>query len=56
MCIRDRSSGVQGVDFGCTKSKIKEKPQAGDLGTGCRSRGANQDKSLVFAFAFFSVI
>jgi len=44
------SSGVQGVDFGCTKSKDKGKSQAGGLGTGCRSRGLNQDKSLVFAF------
>ena len=40
------------VDFGCTKSKDKEKFQAGGLGTGCRSRELNQDKSLVFAFAY----
>jgi len=37
----DLSSGVQGVDFGCTKSKVKEKSQASGLGTGCRSRGPN---------------
>ena len=47
---------MEGVDFGCTKSKVKGKSQAGGLGTGCRSRGPNQDKSLVFAFAFFSEI
>ena len=47
----DLSSGIQGVDFGCTKLKDKGKSQAGGLGTGCRSRGPNQDKSLVFAFA-----
>ena len=49
---RDLSSGIQGVDFGCTKSKDKEKSQAGGLGTGCRSRGPNQDKSLVFTFVY----
>jgi len=52
----DLSSGVQGVDFGCTKSKDKGKSQTDGLGTGCRSRGLNQDKSLVFAFVIFSVI
>ena len=52
----DLSSGIKGADFGCTKSKVKGKSQAGGLGTGCRSRGPNQDKSLVFAFAFFSEI
>jgi len=52
----DLSSGIQGVDFGCTKSKVKGKSHEGGLGTGCRSRGPNQDKSLVFAFAIFSVI
>ena len=49
----DLLSGVQGVDFGCTKSKDKGKSQAGGLGTGCRSRGPNQDKSLVFAIVIF---
>ena len=53
---RDLSSGVQGVNFGCTKSKVKGKSQAGGLGTGCRSQGPSQDKSLVFAFVIFSVI
>jgi len=52
----DLSSGIQGIDFGCTKSKVKGKSQAGGLGTGCRSRGPNQDKSLVFAFDLLSVI
>ena len=52
----DLSSGVQGVDFGCTKSKDKGKSQAGGLGTGCRSREPNQDKSLVFAFVLLSEI
>jgi len=52
----DLSSGIQGVDFGCTKSKVKGKSQASGLGTGCRSRGPNQDKSLVFAFDLLSVI
>ena len=47
---------MQGVDFGCTKSTDKEKSQAGGLETGCRSRGPNQDKSLVFAFDLLSVI
>ena len=28
---------IQGVDFGCTKSKDKGKSQAGGLGTGYRS-------------------
>ena len=64
MCIRDRytfgkgnlSSGIQGADFGYTKSKVKGKSQAGGLGTGCRSRGTNQDKSLVFAFVLLSEI
>ena len=49
----DLSSGIQGVDFGCTKSKDKGKSQAGGLGTRCRSRGPNQDKSLVFAIVIF---
>jgi len=52
----DLSSGIQGVDFGCIKSKNKGKSQAGDLGTGCRSQGPNQNKSLVFAFVIFSMI
>ena len=52
----DLSSGVQGVDFGCTKSMVKGKSQAGGLGTRYRSRGSNQDKSLVFAFDLFSVV
>ena len=52
----DLSSGIQGVDFGCIKSKVKEKSHAGGLGTGCRSREPNQDKSLVFAFDLLSVI
>ena len=38
------------------KVKDKGKSQAGGLGTGCRSRGPNQDKSLVFAIVIFSVI
>ena len=42
----DLSSGVHGVlILGC-KIKVKEKSQAGGLGTGCRSQGPNQDKSL----------
>ena len=49
-------SGIQGVDFGCTKSKVKRKSQAGGLVTGCRSRGPNQVKSLVFVFDLLSVI
>ena len=52
----DLSSGIKGVDFGCTKSKVKGKSQAGGLGTGCRSRAPNQDKSLVFVFDLLSVI
>ena len=52
----DLSSSVQGVNFGCTKSKYKGKSQAGGLGTGCRSREPNQDKSLVFVFALLSEI
>jgi len=52
----DFSSDIQGVDFGYTKSKVKGKSQAGGLETGCRSRGPNQDKSLVFAFDLLSVI
>ena len=52
----DLSSGIQGIDFECTKSKVKGKSQAGGLGTGCRSRGPNQDKSLIFAFDLLSVI
>ena len=52
----DLSSGIQGVDFGCTKLKVKGKSQAGSLGTGCRPRGPNQDKSFVFAFDLLSVI
>ena len=52
----DLSSGIQGVDFGYIKSKVKGKSQAGGLVTGCRSRGPNQDKSLVFAFDLLSVI
>jgi len=46
----DLSSGVQGVNFGCTKSNDKGKSQAGGLETGCRSRRPNEDKSLMFAF------
>ena len=53
---RNLSSGIQGVDIVCTKSKDKGKSQAGGLGTRCRSQGPNQDKSLVFAFVIFSVI
>ena len=44
------------VDFGCIKSKVKGKSQAGGWGTGCRSRGPNQDKSLVFVFDLHSLI
>ena len=52
----DLSSGVHGVlILGC-KIKVKRKSQAGGLGTGCRSRGPNQDKSLVFTFDLLSVI
>ena len=45
------SSGVQGIDFGCIQIR-KGKSQADCLGTGRRSQGPNQDKSLVFAFVF----
>ena len=38
------------------KVKDKGKSQAGGLETECRSRGPNQDKSLVFAIVIFSVI
>ena len=31
-CKGDLLSGIHGVDFGCTKSKVKEKSQAGGLG------------------------
>ena len=34
------------------QNQVKGKSQAGGLGTGCRSRGPNQDKSFVFAFAY----
>ena len=44
--------GYKVLIFGCTKSKDKGKSQAGGLGTECRSRGPNQDKSLVFAFVY----
>ena len=47
------SSGVQGIGFECIQIR-KEKSQVVYLGTGCRSQGPNQDKSLVFAFALFS--
>ena len=46
------SSGVQVLVLGVFKSG-KGKSQADCLGTGRRSQGLNQDKSLVFAFAFF---
>jgi len=36
--------------FWVYKIKDKGKSQAGDLGTGCRSRGPNQDKFLMFTF------
>jgi len=47
------SSGVQDIGFGCIQIR-KGKSQAVCLGTGCRSQGPNQDKSLVFTFALFS--
>ena len=50
---RDLSSGIQGVDFGCTKSKVKGKSQAGGLGTGCRSKRPNQDKLLCLCLLSF---
>jgi len=34
----DLSSVVQGVNFGCTKSKVKGKSQARGLGTECKSQ------------------
>ena len=37
----DLPSGIQSVDFGCTKLKVKEKSQAGGLGIECRSQGLN---------------
>ena len=47
------SSGVQGISFGYIQIR-KGKSQAVCMGTGCRSQGPNQDKSLVFTFALFS--
>ena len=52
----------RGFDKWCTvvlilggKIKDKGKSQAGGLGTGCRSQGPNQDKSLLFTFAFSEI-
>ena len=39
--------------FGCTKSKDKGKSQAGGLGTGCRSRGPNQENLLCLRLLYF---
>ena len=50
----DLSSGVHVVILG-VQNQVKGKSQAGGLGTGCRSRGPNQDKSLLFAFAFSEI-
>ena len=44
-------SSVQVLVLGVSKSG-KEKSPEDCLGTGRRSQGPNQDKSLVFAFAF----
>jgi len=49
------SSGVQGVDFGCTKSRIKENLKRGYLGNGCRSRGQNQDKISCVCIIFWDL-
>jgi len=50
----DLSSGVHVVILG-VQNQVKGKSQAGGLGTGCRSQGPNQDKSLLFAFAFSEI-
>jgi len=42
----DSTSGVHVVLILGGKIKVKGKSQAGGLGTGCRSQGPNQDKSL----------
>ena len=42
----DSTSGVHVVLILGDKIKVKGKSQAGGLGTGCRSQGPNQDKSL----------
>ena len=42
----DLSSGVHSVLILGGKIKVKGKSQAGGLGTGCRSQGPNQNKSL----------
>ena len=42
----DSTSGVHVVLILGGKIKDKGKSQAGGLGTGCRSQGPNQDKSL----------
>jgi len=47
----DSTSGVHVVLILGGKIKVKGKSQAGGLGTGCRSQGPNQDKSLVFALS-----
>ena len=49
----DLSSGIKGIDFGCTKLKVKGKSQAGSLGTGCGSKGPNQDKYFCLRLIYF---
>ena len=49
----DLSNGVHGVLILGGKIKVKGKSQAGGLGTGCRSQGPNQDKSLCLRLSTF---
>jgi len=51
----DLSSGVHGVLILGGKIKVKGKSQAGGLGTGCRSQGPNQDKSLCLRLSFSEI-
>jgi len=39
--------------LGVQSQRIQENLKRGGLGTGCRSREPNQDKSLVFAIVIF---
>ena len=52
----DSTSGVHVVLILGGKIKVKEKSQAGGLGTGCRSQGPNQDKSLCLRLHFLRFV
>ena len=49
------SSGVQGVDFGCTKLRIRKIPNGFAWGRDVGQEERTRIKSFVFAFVFFEI-